>query len=139
MSSVERVFHAVLFEILAVMLSIMGLVIFTDHQISALSHTMLIIAIIAMLWNFVFNTIFDHYIHGQRENRSWSLRIIHGLLFEGGLLFITVPVMAHLLNTDLWHAFMLDIGVTIFITFYTLVYNYAYDHIRIKVRRHIAI
>lgn len=70
MGTIERVFHAVLFEVLAVSLSIVLLMTFTDHEIGALSGTMIIIATIAMVWNFVFNWIFDKFFPGDKTQRT---------------------------------------------------------------------
>ncbi|MEZ9722644.1 PACE efflux transporter [Vibrio splendidus] len=130
MSTLERVFHSVLFEVLAVTLSIMGLAIFTDHDVNALSETMIVVATIAMIWNYCFNRIFDRYFTGEKSQRSLKLRIFHVVLFEAGLLIATIPVMAFLLNVGIWQAFLMDIGVTIFITIYAFVFNLIYDHIR---------
>ena len=130
MSVWERVFHAVLFEVLAITLSVIGLVIFTDHPVAELSGTMIVVATIAMVWNFIFNAVFDRFVTGQRELRSWRTRVLHTTLFEAGLLLFTVPTIAVILGIGIWEAFILDIGVTIFITCYALVFNFAYDHIR---------
>lgn len=130
MKTSERIFHAVLFETLAVSLSILGLAIFTDHEINSLSGTMIAVATIAMIWNFIFNWIFDQFFTGEKTERTLSFRIFHVILFEAGLLFTTVPVMAYLLNVGIWEAFILDIGVTIFITIYAFTFNLIYDNIR---------
>ncbi|MFA0287547.1 chlorhexidine efflux transporter, partial [Vibrio sp. 10N.222.45.F7] len=45
-------------------------------------------------------------------------------------LIATIPVMAFLLNVGIWQAFLMDIGVTIFITIYAFVFNLIYDHVR---------
>ncbi|NLS14514.1 PACE efflux transporter [Vibrio sp. SM6] len=135
MKPIERVFHAVLFEALAITCSVIGLALFTDHQVSALSGTMIVVATIAMMWNYVFNWGFDRFVPGEKTERSIKTRIIHVLLFEAGLLFVTIPVMAILLNVSLWQAFLMDISVTIFITCYAFVYNFAYDHIRAYILR----
>ncbi|NOJ12782.1 PACE efflux transporter [Vibrio splendidus] len=130
MSTLERVFHSVLFEVLAVTLSIIGLAIFTHHDVNALSGTMIVVATFAMMWNYCFNRIFDRYFTGEKSKRSLKLRIFHVVLFEAGLLIATIPVMAYLLNVGLWQAFLMDIGVTIFITIYAFVFNLIYDHVR---------
>lgn len=130
MSGWERLFHAVLFEVLAITLSVVGLVVFTDHPVAELSGTMIVVATIAMVWNFIFNGIFDQFVTGQRELRSWGTRIVHTSIFETGLLFFTVPTIAVILGIGMWEAFILDIGVTIFITCYAMVFNYVYDHVR---------
>ena len=130
MKTTERIFHAVLFEVLAVSLSILGLTIFTNHDVTTLSGTMIVVATIAMIWNFIYNWIFDHFFTGEKTQRTLSLRIFHVVLFELGLLFATVPVMAYLLNVGIWEAFVMDIGVTIFITIYAFTFNLVYDNVR---------
>jgi len=130
MSIKERIFHSVLFEGLAVTLSILGLVTFTDHDIISLSGTMMVIATIAMIWNFFFNFYFDRIITGPKEKRSLSLRVIHVISFEAGLLFFTIPAMAFILSTSLWNAFIMDLAVTIFITIYAFLFNLIYDNVR---------
>ena len=130
MGATERVFQAVLFEILAVSLSILGLALFTDHAIGALSGTMVIVATIAMCWNFIFNWCFDKVATGAKEQRSVLFRIFHVILFQGGLLVFTIPVMAIILNVGLWEALIMDIGVTFFITLYAFTFNLVYDHTR---------
>lgn len=129
----ERIFHAVLFEVLAVSLSIIGLALFTQHEVGSLSGTMIVIATIAMLWNYIFNLMFDYFVRGDKVLRSLSIRVIHVVLFEAGLLIFTIPVMAYLLNVSLWHAFVMDLGVTIFITLYAFAFNYIYDHCRARI------
>ena len=130
MGRLERIFHAITFEVLAVTLSIIGLATFTDHDIHQLSGTMIVIATIAMIWNVLFNWVFDKFVPGKKEKRSMMTRINHVLLFEAGLLFFTIPVMAYILKVSLWQALVMDIGVTIFITLYAFAFNLAYDHIR---------
>jgi uncharacterized membrane protein len=134
-SKKERVFHAILFELLAVVSSVIGLTIFTDHDVASLSGTLIVVAMIAMCWNVIFNWIFDQFATGPKEKRSVSLRIFHVIIFEAGLLFITVPVMAYLLETSMWNAFIMDLGVSIFITIYAFVYNLVYDHARAYICR----
>ncbi|MCL1043731.1 MULTISPECIES: PACE efflux transporter [Shewanella] len=133
MSTVERIFHAVLFEFLAIIGSVIGLMIFTDYALASLSGTMIAIATIAMGWNFIFNIIFDKFYTEPREQRTVIQRMIYIGFFEAGLLMLTIPVMAYILGISLIEAFWLDISVTVFITVYAYVYNYAYDHIRARV------
>lgn len=130
MRLIERVFHAVLFEVLAVTLAVIVLAIFTNHQLGSISGTMIVVATIAMVWNFIYNWCFDRVVPGDKTQRSLVLRIVHTLLFQGGLLILTVPVIAMLLNVNLWQALVMDIGVTICITVYAFLYNLTYDHTR---------
>ncbi len=138
MKTNERIFHSVLFEVLAVSLSIIGLAIFTNFDVTTLSGTMIVVATIAMIWNFIYNWIFDQFFTGEKTQRTLSLRIFHVVLFELGLLIATVPVMAYLLNVSIWEAFVMDIGVTIFITIYAFTFNWVYDNVRVVLVRRMA-
>ena len=57
-------------------------------------------------------------------------RVVHALLFEGGLVAVGVPLIAWWLNVSLWQAFLLDIGVLLFFLPYTYVYHWVYDVVR---------
>ena len=126
----ERVFHSVLFEVLAVSFSILGLSVFTDHDLNKLSGTMIVIATMAMCWNYLFNLVFDHFVKGEKINRTIGTRVVHVVLFEAGLLVLTVPVMAYMLHVTLWDALVMDVGVTVFVTIYAFIFNLSYDHVR---------
>ena len=130
MSALERVLHSVLFEALAVLFSVGGLMLFTSFNASELAGSLVIISVIAMFWNVGFNLIFDKFFPGEKQHRGWGIRIFHAVAFESGLVVITIPVLAHLLNTTLVQAFMMDIGVTLFIMVYTVIFNYIYDNFR---------
>lgn len=41
-------------------------------------------------------------------------------------------MIAYLLNLTLWQALLADIGLTILITVYALIFNWIYDNIRLK-------
>jgi len=130
MKPIERIFHAVLFEVLAVTLAIVVLSTFTTHDTGVLSGTMIAVATIAMAWNFIYNWGFDQIVTGDKTKRTLALRVAHTLLFQAGLLIATIPVISLLLNIDLWQALIMDIGVTICITIYAFIYNLTYDHVR---------
>lgn len=130
MKPIERIFHAVLFEVLAVTLAIVVLITFTTHDAGALSETMIAVATIAMAWNFIYNWGFDQIVTGDKTKRTLILRIAHTVLFQIGLLIVTIPVIALLLEIGLWQALIMDISVTICITIYAFIYNLTYDHAR---------
>ncbi|PKH04792.1 PACE efflux transporter [Moritella sp. Urea-trap-13] len=135
MSTLERIFHALLFEVLAVSLSILGLIIFTHHDPQILSGTMIVIASMAMTWNFFFNWLFDLFFTGDKNKRTMKLRLFHVIIFELGLLILTVPVMAYILTISIVDAFMMDIVVTVFITIYAFIFNWVYDNVRAVIIR----
>ncbi|WGE56919.1 PACE efflux transporter [Actinobacillus equuli] len=130
MSRLERIFHAVLFELFAILFTVIGMSLFTSHHTGLLTGTIVSISIVAMLWNMLFNTVFDHIFTAPRETRTVGLRIFHTLVFEGGLLFFTIPLVAYMLDVDWWSAFIMDIGMTLFVIVYAFFFNLSYDHLR---------
>ncbi|HGO5822974.1 TPA: PACE efflux transporter [Mannheimia haemolytica] len=131
MTACERVLHAVLFEFFAIVFTVILTSTFTAHNTVDLATVIVLISVIAMVWNFIFNWGFDQVVRGERIQRSWTIRVLHSLLFEGGLLIFTLPLVMYMLNISLWQAFMLDIGMTLFVLIYSVVFNWVYDHLRL--------
>ena len=52
------------------------------------------------------------------------------LLFEGGLVAVSVPLIAWWLQVSLMQALILDLGVLLFFLPYTYVYHWGYDLVR---------
>ncbi|WGE33438.1 PACE efflux transporter [Actinobacillus genomosp. 1] len=130
MSRLERIFHALLFETFAILFTLIGMSLLTTHQTGILTGTIVSISVVAVVWNMIFNTIFDRFFTAPRETRGTILRIFHTLAFEGGLLIFTIPLVAYMLNVNWWTAFVMDIGMTMFVVVYTFFFNLVYDHIR---------
>ncbi|MBK2357243.1 PACE efflux transporter [Francisella hispaniensis] len=132
MSFLARLIHTVGFEFF-------GIVIFTPfamfilHQdVFHIASLAIIISLIAMLWNFIYNYIFDIIeikFGMHRSKRAIIIRGLHALLFELGLLIVTIPLVAYILNMSFLSAFLVDIGFVIFYLVYAFVYNYIFDKI----------
>ncbi len=92
-----------------------------------------LIALIAALWNGAYNTSFDWLearLTGRTaDKRPWSLRLVHALGFELGLLAMSLPVV--MLGTGLgwFEALMADLGLVIAYVVYAFVFNIAYDRL----------
>ncbi|MEC7119735.1 MAG: multidrug/biocide efflux PACE transporter [Pseudomonadota bacterium] len=128
----ERVFHALCYEVF-------GIIIFTPIAAwflgFSLLHTGILtaaISAIAMLWNMLFNWLFDGWAARMNWARTVKIRVLHALLFEGGLVIAIVPLAAWWLDVSLWHAFWLDIGFLLAFLPYTYAFNWTYDHLRAR-------
>lgn len=128
----ERILQAILFESLLVVLSTAILVWLTEHQIGETGTLLIAISLIALLWNMVFNQIFDKIFTAPRLTRTLAIRSLHAVLFEGGLLLFTLPLIMWWLNIGFLAALIMDIGMTIMVLLYTLIFHYCYDHARAK-------
>lgn len=128
----ERLLHSVLFEIGAVSVAAVTMLLASSQKGSTAVGVSVLMAMIAMVWNLVFNSVFDKIFTAPRQTRGLGLRVLHTLAFEGGLLLATVPLIAHFLQLTLWQAFWADVGLTLLITVYALFFNWIYDHARLK-------
>lgn len=132
MSLKERLLHSLLFEIGAVTVASVVVLALSTVKPSAAIGTGVAMSLMAMVWNLVFNAGFDKIFTEPRQNRSFGLRLFHTISFELGLLVFTIPMIAYLLGLTLWQALLADIGLTILITVYALIFNWIYDNIRLK-------
>ena len=85
------------------------------------------LSLFAMLWNYIYNVIFDKLMGFDRLERRLEVRVIHTAGFELGMLLVTLPLMAWYLGITWLAAAMLEAGFLIFIFVYTIVFNWLYD------------
>ncbi len=130
MSTIERLFQSVLFEILALAILTLLAILVTGGEATTMTGLAIALALIAMGWNYIFNLIFDKRYGHDRLGRSFKMRIAHGICFELGMLIVSLPVIMWALNLDVWAALVLDIGVVVFFLVYAIAFNWAYDVIR---------
>jgi uncharacterized membrane protein len=126
----ERIFQAMGFELLAILICTPLLAWIMDKPMLEMGVVTMLIAALALAWNVVFNGLFDRVLERFNIVRNTWIRIVHALLFEGGLVAVGVPLIAWWLNISLWQAFLLDIGVLLFFLPYTYVYHWVYDVVR---------
>ena len=129
-SIVERICQAIGFELLAILICTPLLAWIMDKPLLDMGAVTVLIALLALAWNVVFNRFFDRMLARLNVAHTAWVRVIHALLFEGGLIVIGVPLIAWWLSVSLWQAFLLDIGVLLFFLPYTYVYHWGYDVVR---------
>lgn len=132
MKTSERILHMVLFEGIALVLLAGLAMLVTSGDMMSISGLAVGLSLIAMLWNYAFNFLFDKAFGQERMARGLKVRMVHGLLFELGMLILTLPLIMWVLNWGLWQALVADIGVMVFFLLYAMGFNYAYDVIRFK-------
>lgn len=129
-SIVERIYQAIGFELLAILICTPLLAWIMDKPLLDMGAVTVLIALLALAWNVVFNRFFDRMLARLNVAHTAWVRVIHALLFEGGLIVMGVPLIAWWLSVSLWQAFLLDIGVLLFFLPYTYVYHWGYDVVR---------
>lgn len=92
-----------------------------------------IIALIAGVWNAVYNTAFD-WTEGRLTGRTADqrpilLRIAHAIGFETSLILMSLPIVMHWTGMGWAEALLADIAVAIAYASYAFVFNIGYDRL----------
>jgi uncharacterized membrane protein len=131
----ERAVHALIFEVLAVALTAPVLSWVMKMPMAHAGLLTLMISLVAMTWNMIFNSMFDRIERHWRLVRTMAMRMVHATAFEAGLVAIVVPLVAWWLDMSLLDALILDIGLLLFFLPYTFVFNLVYDKLRASLLR----
>ena len=127
----DRIRHAISFEVIGVLIvTPMGALAF-DLPMQEMGTVSVISAMIATLWNLVYNYLFDlgmTRVLGTTA-KSAAMRVFHAVLFEAGLLCLLLPFIAVYLGISLWAALAMDISFALFYMVYAFVFNWAYDRV----------
>ncbi|KPX41233.1 Uncharacterized protein ALO68_01513 [Pseudomonas syringae pv. helianthi] len=129
----ERALHASLFEIGGVILVAPLLAWIMNHLLVMMGAMTVMISTVAMLWNMVYNALFDRLRNRYGLTMSLTTRVLHAMGFEAGLILAVVPLAAWWLTISLMEAFWLDIGLLLMFLPYTLLFNWAYDTLRERI------
>ncbi|OHX20043.1 multidrug/biocide efflux PACE transporter [Chromobacterium sphagni] len=128
----ERVLHAMLYELCAMALLVPLASLAMDEGVLHMGVLALMMSTVAMLWNMVFNALFERLERRFGWRRGAAVRSLHALGFEGGLVVMLVPLAAWWLGVGWWQALLLDLGFFVFFLPYTYVFNWLYDHLRAR-------
>ena len=129
-SITERILQAIGFECLAILICTPLLAWIMDKPLLDMGAVTVLIAVLALAWNVLFNGLFDRALKRLNLGHNAWTRVIHALLFEGGLIVMGVPLIAWWLDISLLQALILDMGVLLFFLPYTYVYHWVYDLVR---------
>ncbi|RJX73735.1 PACE efflux transporter [Vibrio sinensis] len=130
MQTKERIFHAMSFEAIALAIIIPTTALITGKAGGDLAIVGIGLSLFTVVWNYIYNVLFDRWFGSNRSERSLALRIGHTFGFEGGLIFITVPAMAWFLNISILAALLLEAGFLVFFFFYATGFNWCYDKVQ---------
>lgn len=127
----DRIRHAVGFEVIALILSIPIMSFFFNFDIKDIGFIAIAGSIIATIWNYGFNIVFDKTMVKFKHStfKTPAIRVLHVLLFEGGLLILYLPMVSWYLGISLWQALIMDASLVGFYLAYSFSYNWAYDKI----------
>lgn len=124
----RRVVYISLYEVLAIALAGLGLMLMSGESLMASGALATATSAVAVVWNLVFNSLFERWEARQAvKGRSVKRRIAHAVVFETGLVLMLVPLIAWWLGIGLWEALVMDLALVVFFLIYTFAFNWAFD------------
>ena len=124
----RRVVYISLYEVLAIALAGLGLMLMSGESLMASGALATATSAVAVVWNLVFNSLFERWEAGQLvKGRSVKRRVAHAVIFEAGLVLMLVPLIAWWLGIGLWQALVMDLALVVFFLVYTFAFNWSFD------------
>ena len=126
----RRLVYVLLFEGIGIVLAGAFLAVFSGENAETSGIVAAVTSLIAMAWNFVFNTAFEAWEAWRpTKGRPLSLRIAHAIGFEITLSMLLVPFIAWWLAIPLIQALIYDIGLIALFMAYTFAFNIGFDRV----------
>ena len=126
----RKILYAVSFETLGTLVATLGLMVMSDAKPLHSLALSVLGATIALCWSYLFNTGFEAWEARQPvKGRSALRRAVHALLFEGGLVLISVPIMAWGLGVGLVEAAAYEAGLIVLFIAYTYAFTWGFDRV----------
>lgn len=123
----RRLIYVVAYEVIAILIVTAALFVL-GHGLGGSGVTAVVSSAIALVWNFIWTSIFEAWEQRQPSTiRTVPRRIAHAVGFEAGLIVFLVPVMAWLLGVSLLEALILDLGLLVFFLCYTFGFAWLFD------------
>lgn len=126
----RKIVYVGLYELIAIAISSTGLAAGSGAELSHASVIAVVSAGIAIVWNLVYNHLFERWEARQSvRGRNLARRVVHAIGFELGFVVMLVPLFAWWLDIGWGHALLLDLGLAVFFIAYTFVFHWAFDKV----------
>jgi len=124
----RKVVQAISYEAVALVLITPALAWVFDGGLAATGALAAALCLVALVWNMVFNSLFEGWEKRQRKpQRTLARRVLHAVTFELGLLLMTVPMLVWGLSIDWWQALVADFSLMLFFLLYAFVFQWGFD------------
>ena len=130
--SKRRWIHALSYEVILLVIIALGLSYMFEMPMQVTGGLGIAMAVTSVLWNMLFNHYFEKLEAKHQLRRTFKIRVLHAIGFEGGLMLATIPMVAYALEKSMMQAFLIDLLMTLSILLYTFIFQYCYDHIEVK-------
>ncbi|MBN7758237.1 PACE efflux transporter [Nitratireductor aquimarinus] len=128
-TAADRIRHAVSFELIALLIVTPIASWLFGKPMFEMGIVVVVSATVATAWNYIYNLGFDHALRRFTGSvrKTVLMRVVHAVLFEGGLLVVLMPFTAALLGVPMVEALFVNASFALFYLVYAFVFNWAYD------------
>lgn len=130
--SKRRLIHALSYELILLVIIALALSLIFKLPLEVTGGLGVAMAVTSVLWNILFNHFFEKIEVLRQLKRTVKVRILHAIVFEGGLMLATIPMVAYAMQMSLPEAFLLDLSLTLCILVYTFIFQWGYDAIEAR-------
>ena len=130
--SKRRWIHALSYEVILLVIIALVLSYVFEMPMQVTGGLGIAMAVTSVLWNMLFNHYFEKFEAKHQLRRTFKIRVLHAIGFEGGLMLATIPMVAYALEKSMMQAFLIDLLMTLSILLYTFIFQYCYDHVEAK-------
>ncbi len=130
--SKRRWIHALSYEVILLVIIALVLSYVFEMPMQVTGGLGIAMAVTSVLWNMLFNHYFEKLEAKHQLRRTFKIRVLHAIGFEGGLMLATIPMVAYALEKSMMQAFLIDLLMTLSILLYTFIFQYCYDHVEAK-------
>lgn len=126
----RRLVYVTLFEITAVLFSTFVLMALSGSNAQESLPVAIIISTAAVVWNYIYNTAFEMWENrNQIKARTFIIRCIHAIGFEGGLVLICLPLYMFWYGVGVWAAISMEAALLTFFLIYTFIFTLLFDQL----------
>lgn len=131
----RRITYVLLFETFAIVFATLLLMSLSGSEAQGSLPVAIASSLAAVIWNFIYNTLFEQWETRRNiQSRSVTLRAIHAMGFEGGLVIILIPLFMWWYQVGPLQALKMEIALLVFFLVFTFVFTWVFDRI-VPIRR----
>ena len=126
----RRIVYVALFELLAIPLSTVVLILLSDGDTRESLPVAVIVSSAAIVWNYIYNMAFECWeLRNNVVSRTLKIRCIHAAGFEAGLFLFCLPLYMLWYGVGLWTAITMEAALLIFFLIFTFFFTLIFDQV----------
>lgn len=126
----RRIVYVAIFEFFGVIFSTFILMAIINGDALESLPVAVMVSTAAVIWNFIYNTGFEAWEYRNKISvRTFAIRTIHAIGFEGGLVLICLPIYMLWYSVGVWMALTMEFAILLFFLVYTFLFTLAFDQV----------